>query len=243
MQKILKQTLEYAYEYEITQKNLWELIKISTINCTDSRYANHGEEEYDEYEDEDDIGDQKCPQFFNNAERAAVVAQCWADYRKDPTNIVPLMILLDFNSGVRNGELTALKPKDIEDGKLFVRRMEITYQGPDGKNIRKIVNRTKSRKGRRKIRLKPAAIEILSLVPKDEEYLFMKKGKRVATCITDKYIRKVCNKVGIEERSIHKIRKTFISKLFETGMHPKKIKEVSGHDNMDTLYKSYCFNT
>lgn len=61
--------------------------------------------------------------------------------------------------------------------------------------------------------------------------------------MTDKYLRKVCNKVGIEVRSMHKIRKTFISKLFETGMHPKKIQQISGHDNMDTLYKCYCFNT
>lgn len=64
------------------------------------------------------------------------------------------MILLDFNIGVRNGELTGFKPKDIEEGMLFVRRMEITYQGPDGKNIRKIVNRTKSQKGKTKNSIK-----------------------------------------------------------------------------------------
>lgn len=243
MQKIIKKTLEYAYEYEIINKNLWESIKISTINCTDSKYANPGDDEYTEDEDEDDIDDQKGPQFFNNAERAAVVIQCWADYQHDPTNIVPLMILLDFNTGVRNGELTAFKPKDIEESTLFVRRMEITYKGPDGKNIRKVVNRTKSKKGRRKIPLNDAAKEILDLVPKNGDYLFMNKGKRVTTCMTDKYLRKVCSKVGIEVRSMHKIRKTFISKLFEAGMHPKKIQHISGHDNMDTLYKCYCFNT
>ena len=153
------------------------------------------------------------------------------------------MILLDFNSGVRNGELTALKPKDIDNGKLHVRRMEITYTRDDGKIIRKVVNRTKTKKGKRAIPLSDAAKEILDLLPKDGTYLFEKDGKRITTSMTDKYIHKICREIGIEERSMHKIRKTYLSKLFEEGMHPKKMQEISEHDSLDTLYKCYCYNT
>lgn len=182
-------------------------------------------------------------QVFNNEERELLVKQAWEDYYHNPENVEALMILLCNQTGVRNGELVALKPTDLSADKIRIQRQEIKYHDDNGNLVREVVEGTKSIAGTRDIPLNESAKEILKHLPKDGKYLFEIDGKRVTTSMTDAYIRRLCKRIGIPVRGMHKIRKTFISKLFEVNLHPEKVREISGHDDMQTLYKNYCFCT
>ena len=44
-------------------------------------------------------------------------------------------------------------------------------------------------------------------------------------------------------KSIHKTRKTVISKLFEAGMGIEDVMKISGHRDKATIIKQYLFTT
>ena len=51
-----------------------------------------------------------------------------------------------------------------------------------------------------------------------------------------------CEKAGIEYRSSHKARKTFISSLIDAGMNINTIREWVGHAEEQTTWGSYCYD-
>lgn len=227
MQTILKNTLKFGGKIKLLSKDIWDEFDIN-IHRADSNDSDHKSE--------------RGPQIFNNEERPLVVEQAWKDYYSNPSYIVPLMILLCNQLGLRNGELCALKPGDILNESIKIRRQEEKFHDSNGNLIRMAIeDSTKTPAAHRTIPLSEKAKEVLSYVSRDGKFLFEMNGERITTCSTDAYIRRLCKKINIEPRSMHKIRKTYISKLFEIGLHPEKIREISGHDDLDTLYKHYCF--
>ena len=41
---------------------------------------------------------------------------------------------------------------------------------------------------------------------------------------------------------MHKIRKTYISTLIDSGLNINFIREVAGHEDERTTYRNYCYN-
>ena len=112
----------------------------------------------------------------------------------------------------------------------------------------KIVNRTKSWRGNRKVFLTEEALSILqeTLVfhrthgEPDAVYVFGGKEHLLPRTVTDRYA-KYCKKLNIYHRSSHKARKTYVSKLLDSGMNPKTVSISSGHD-ISTMMKHYDFD-
>ena len=76
-----------------------------------------------------------------------------------------------------------------------------------------------------------------------EHYLFFNnKGERMHECSLDKKLYKICDKIGIPRRSIHKLRKTYISTLIDEGVNINTIREMVGHEDEKVTYKNYCFD-
>ncbi len=75
------------------------------------------------------------------------------------------------------------------------------------------------------------------------EFIFIdKKGQRSNKYAIDKLIRKYCRHIGIVPKSLHKIRKTYISTLIDAGVNINTIRSLAGHENEATTYKNYCFD-
>ena len=59
----------------------------------------------------------------------------------------------------------------------------------------------------------------------------------------DRKLRTYCHRCNIQEKSLHKIRKTFISTLIESrAVSIKYVQECVGHASAQTTYKSYYFD-
>ena len=56
-------------------------------------------------------------------------------------------------------------------------------------------------------------------------------------------LRRICKDLGIECRSPHKGRKTYISNLLNKGLDPDFVREQVGHKDLQTTYNSYTFST
>ena len=75
------------------------------------------------------------------------------------------------------------------------------------------------------------------------EWLFVNHDGRIHNRAMDLRIRKYCNIIGIKEKSLHKIRSTYISMLRDAGMSFEKIREEVGHKSVLTTANHYFFDT
>ena len=76
------------------------------------------------------------------------------------------------------------------------------------------------------------------------EYIFVgKDGQRIHSKALDTRIRKYCRYIGISEKSMHKIRKTYISTLIDSQtVNLNTIRDLVGHEDERTTLRCYCFN-
>lgn len=173
---------------------------------------------------------------------------------------VPLAVLFTFQTGVRLGEVVALKWTDIdfESKTIKVSRFERVQQRytDDFETLTQcehvIVDfDTKGEYGERIVDLTDDALYILQLLKEYyeseslvSEWLFVNKSGRILNRAMDLRIRRYCRLAGMDmEKSLHKVRSTFISMLRDAGMSFEKIAEEVGHKSVITTIKHYSYDT
>ena len=104
---------------------------------------------------------------------------------------------------------------------------------------------TKTEAGERVILLNRDAIEILKrvkLMNPFGEYLFERNGKRIKSHNYGNAIVRICEKLGIPKRSMHKARKTYATKLLDGNVSERLIILQMGHTDIDCTKNFYYFN-
>ena len=156
-----------------------------------------------------------------------------------------LGVALAFSTGLRVGEASALKWSDYQDGTLIVQRTEIKYKDSNGEWIEEVREWTKGRDGIRQVVLSDTAVAVLKQLKDftgDQEWIFMRDGKRIKAAWLSNKIESLCRKVQIPFRSFHKIRKTYATKLLDAGVPEKIITKQLGHTEILTTKRFYYFN-
>lgn len=171
-------------------------------------------------------------------------------------NTAPLAVELAFLTGLRVGELVAIRYEDIQNDYLHICRQEVkefTRKDINGEYKLSgfmIVNHTKSDAGDRYVFLTREARKIIERIkvanmengePTDG-YLFVKNGERIKTRAAVYQLDRCLNALSMEHRSIHKARKTYVSALIDGGININEIKRQVGHSDIQTTYANYCFN-
>ena len=239
---VLKQTLEYAVEKEYIDKSPF---------CKPQN-----------------IGKKLVPDRKKSKESQVYSVEEYELIRKDmerrltnkPSMIAPLAVLLLFETGLRTGELLALRQSDIlyEDGeyRLHIQRQNTKdYDLSDINDIHykdySLKEHTKSTSGDRIIPLTNDAVLLINRIIEInkqynntyEDYLMVDKGKLItANAITSRLIR-ACERIGIKYRSPHKIRKTVASNLFSANVQLGDVSNFLGHAEESTTMKYYIFST
>lgn len=158
-------------------------------------------------------------------------------------NLKNLGILLMFVTGVRVGELVAIKKDDFFGNILSIRRMESRVPVSKGKNEYIIKEFPKTQAGVRTIAI-PREYEwlIKKLCSGSDEYIFSENGVRMTTNVIRRRLERVCKKLGILPRSPHKIRKTYGSILLDNNIDQRFIIEQMGHTNISLTENHYHRN-
>ena len=185
-------------------------------------------------------------EVFSKEEAQKISAYIWDNDR----TLRGLGILLALFTGLRVGELAALKISDLEANKLYIRRTEIKEKDKSGKTIVKIREYPKNAASMNSILLTHNAQLILRELKKirltstqQTDYLFYdKRYGRLKRDSFDKRIRKTCMALDIPVRSMHKLRKTYSSILFAAGVSEKIIQKQMRHQDIATTHKAYEFN-
>lgn len=236
MTVIIKKCYEYI-ENEGICPNTWKNVKINTSKLRKIKKKDND------------------TQIFFYDEKEKLVQYCLEAFISRPWNITALTIPLLFITGLRIGELVALKYEDIKDNKIMIQRSEVNDYVFNEKlkklkyNGKNIVDHAKTDAGIREIPLTKGAKQIINLIKKasteykyhDNGYIFCPNSRRVTSNSIDKLLYKYCDNIDISRKSAHKIRKTYISQIIKDGVDLDTVCRISGHVDMKTTFESYLF--
>ena len=166
-------------------------------------------------------------------------------YLKSKPNLNNLGILLAAYTGMRVGEIVGLKYEDIYDEYVYVHRTQINYKDSEGKTVYTVRNSPKSFAGVRKVVISEAVKPILEQIKAfsgESEFLFVENGKHKTIHALTMALYAACEKIGIPKRSMHKLRKTNATHLFNAGVPESLITDQIGHSDIATTKRHYYYN-
>ena len=169
------------------------------------------------------------------------------EYLKTNCDIKNAGILLLFISGMRIGELVALKHEDLdpEENTVKIRRTEIRYCNDNDITVYEVQNYPKTKSGLREIVIPSSyqwLIRNLYYSSNNNEYVFMENGERLMTYHLRRREYAICRKLRIRKKSPHKIRATYDSILLDSNVDNRTIKDQMGHAEIRTSEIHYHRN-
>lgn len=165
-------------------------------------------------------------------------------YLTEKPDLRNLGILLMFLTGLRVGELVALKFEDIESNIVHVRRTETRFRVGE-KDVYEVKDTPKTEAGDRAAVVPVEYMWVLKRLEMQNpfsEYVFSENGKRFTTNVIRRRLTRVCNTLNIPVRSPHKIRKTYASIMFENHVDSKMLIKMMGHTDISCTENHYHRN-
>lgn len=226
---IIRQALDYAVDLGLIEKNPFLLVSIDG-----KRMFRKVKKKPDE------------TQVFSKEELKAIVPIAWEDFHtsRSQHRLAPLSVLFQFQTGLRIGEICALKYSDIEKpDTIHVQRML-------RRDTNEIVEHTKSEYGDREVILTSTAQKIIAQAKETQhefgvdntEYIFSMTPEPLPQHAIAYRYRKYCQKANTIQKSSHKARKTYISTLIDGHVNINTIREMVGHADERTTLGNYCFD-
>lgn len=166
----------------------------------------------------------------------------------DAGDIHSFGILLAFYTGIRLGELCALRwcDFDMDAGTMFITKTVTRVKNlkPEGSKTILLVGPPKSQKAIRKIPL-PAFFtklyqEFKTYGIDENSYLFSGTSTPIDPRTFQKLFKKVLEDVGVKYRKFHAIRHTFATRALELGVDIKTLSEILGHSNVSITLNIYA---
>ncbi len=227
---IIRQELEYAVDRGIIDSNPFLSVKIDKKRVLRAEHKKPDE-----------------TQVFTLEELEFTYECAEKDFledRRPKHKLVPLAVQFLFQTGLRLGEVAALRYEDIDGDEIIIRRM-VRYPGGE------IIDSTKGTFGERRVPLTPKAIKLINTARRKQEdggqndmaYIFVMTSDpiHVYTAI-QKAFAKYCKQLDILQRGAHKARKTYISELIDHGININTVRAVAGHKDEHTTFKNYCYD-
>lgn len=234
---IMNKLFEYAKDSLLIERNIWKEVKINTkLLRKNVKKSNE-------------------TQIYFLDEKVKLVSYALMRFKQNPKNIGALAIPLMFLTGMRIGEVAAIKYEDFKEDEILIKRTEVVdytmYE--DGSFVyagTKVSDHTKTDAGVRSVPYTRGAKQIISIIKEasekygfyDDGYVFCPYSKRMKSNGIDIKIYEYCEKLGIPKKSAHKIRKTFISQMITQGIDLDTICRVSGHTDISTTFNSYIYS-
>ena len=158
-------------------------------------------------------------------------------------------ILIELYTGMRMGEINALRPEDIDFKKGLIHIRGTISMGKDWRIYRR--GHTKTDAGMRDVPINNLVRPILEQAIADMKwnkeglifYDHYKKGV-ISTSQVNCFYRRICEKAGIEFHGQHSLRHTFATRCIEAGVKagvkPVVLKNWLGHTNIHVTLDTYA---
>ncbi len=233
---IINGMFKYAKKYKLTNISISAFI--SDLDLSQKAFARKKKKPQDE-------------EVFTDEEATRIIDYILA--RK--CTVIELGILLDFETGLRLGELATLEFSDIEKNAINITKTEIRYKN---KNTREYVvevrDYPKTDAGVRTVVLTDDARSIINILKtvnsnNENDFVFTYKDDKIkpdntrikGKAFTDR-IKRICKNLDIKPKSIQKVRRTYATKLIDAGVADSIIMDLMGHTDITTTRRYYYRN-
>lgn len=225
---IIRQELDYAVDKGIIERNPFLDVKV------DMRRVLKPERKKPDQ-----------TQVYTKEELNKLFKLAWDDFnqKKHPVHqLVPLAVMFMFYTGLRIGEVCGVRYEDINGNSLIIRRMV----RPDGE----VIERTKGTYGERTIPLISAATALIEASEQRQHeadvnadgFIFSMRDTPVLYSSIHKAFYTYCRNIGIDSKSSHKARKTFVSTLIDADINVNTVRQLVGHVDERTTLNNYCYD-
>lgn len=161
------------------------------------------------------------------------------------TDPFKLAVLLCLYTGLRLGELCALKWTDIDcHGRVLTVSRTAQRLPVEGKRAKTALMETapKSEYSRRDIPLSVAVLRLLDDFRHEKEYVF--GGDKPMEPRTMQYhFKKILNEAELQNKNFHILRHTFATNCIENGTDVKSLSEILGHSDVQITLNRYVHPT
>lgn len=159
-------------------------------------------------------------------------------------NYTKLGILIGLYTGMRIGEICALKFEDINFNNREInvtKTLQRIYDPTNKEKPTKIqITSTKTSNSTRIIPITNEIVEILKKMNTgSENYILTGTNKYSEPRTFRRKYTEFMNKIGIQPLKFHSLRHTFASMNIENGADIKTISQILGHSDIDTTLKVY----
>lgn len=154
-------------------------------------------------------------------------------------------VLMAVYTGMRVGEITALKWEDVKEDYIHINRSQIKYKDEKGKTVHVVRDSTKTEAGIRDVVIIPELRSVLKrvkLMNPFTEYVFEKNGKPMSTHSLSMILYRICEELDIPQRGMHVLRKTYATRLINAGVEESIIINQMGHTDFKTTKNYYYYN-
>lgn len=166
------------------------------------------------------------------------------NYVLENVNSRNIGLLISVYSGIRIGELCALRWEDVDFKKNCLtinKTIQRVYIKDKDKNISKVIITTpKTKNANREIPINKDFLEILKKVKSDKKhYILTGNEKYIEPRTYRKYFNKVLDELKIKHFNFHSLRHTFATNCISLGVDYKTVSELLGHANVNITLNLY----
>ena len=164
------------------------------------------------------------------------------------TDIFKLGILISLLTGVRIGELCALRWEDVDFKECVITvnytMQRVQVEGKDNKT-EIIITTPKTNTSIRQIPIPKMLVDyIISFKSSNDQYILTNKnGNYIEPRVMQYKFKKYLQVAGISDANFHALRHTFATRCIEAGVDVKVLSEVLGHSNVNITLDRYVHNS
>ena len=146
-------------------------------------------------------------------------------------------LIVAFFTGMRFGEMSALKWKNVDFKLGVIKVRETRVRGEEG--------RPKTKRAVRDIKMLPPVVEALRDQMKytmgKSEYVFLNKYNRPLspTSFSGRIWKPALKKAGLEKRRLYETRHTFATLMLDGGELPGWVQNMMGHETLQMIHDRY----
>ena len=164
----------------------------------------------------------------------------------DAPDITGLCVLLILNTGLRLGEICALRKSDIDFRSGFLRIERSVARVRDASGTHLVVQSPKSNSSVRLVATPNDMLELLKTATQNiqkDNYLLTNTNTPMEPRTLQYRYRKLLERCGTRYRNFHAMRHTYATRCMESGVDIKSLSELLGHADIRTTLQTYVHSS
>lgn len=164
----------------------------------------------------------------------------WHKIVQEPDNVGYAAVAFEIETGLRAGELLALKWTDVDIAHCKM-KIHATIVNPQYTNRAEYQDSAKSKSSHRSIPLTPKALFILKNLKerRTTEWVFEKYGERMSYQQLTYQTKRLCREARVDYQGEHVFRHTFATNCYYKGIDVKILSRLMGHSSVQVTYNIY----